>query len=112
MGFHDWFRISVHAVLTDAEDNVLLLKATYGDQAWGAPGRALNPVYLSGVYAHAAVQSHAFVFRCLLPDGTHVQLSDEHSEFRYFDFRELPPVQRRRVLDCIQFDGNVQSARF
>jgi hypothetical protein len=25
---------------------------------------------------------------------------------------ELTPVQRRRVLDCLHFDGQVRSARF
>jgi hypothetical protein len=39
----DWFRLSVHAVITDAEGAVLLLKATYDDQAWGLPGGALDP---------------------------------------------------------------------
>lgn len=134
MGFDDFFRLSVHAVITDASGYVLLLKATYGNEGWGLPGGALDPgesihdalrrecyeelgspieiLYLSGVYSHPSVRSHAFIFRCELPDGQRPRLSDEHSEFRYFDPEELPPVQRRRVLDCLSFTGDVQSDRF
>lgn len=134
MGFHDWFRLSAHAVITDAHGRVLLLRAAYGQKAWGLPGGALDPgetihdalqrecmeelgspvqiEYLSGVYAHPAVQSHAFVFRCTLPEGVSIRLSDEHTEARYFDPREMAEVQKRRVLECINFDGTVRSAVF
>ena len=134
MGFDDWFRLSVHAVITDASGRVLLLKANYGDCAWGLPGGALDPgetihqglvrecreeldseveiLYLSGVYSHPAVQSHAFIFRCRLPGGALPRLSSEHSDMRYFPPGELQPVQRRRVLDCLDFDGDVRSAGF
>ena len=85
MAFHDFYRLSSHAVICNAQQQVLLLKATYADQAWGLPGGALDMGetihealirecqeeigcqvqvgYLSGVYFHAAVQSHAFIFR-------------------------------------------------
>ena len=134
MGFEDWFRLSVHAVITDAADRVLMLKATYGDGFWGLPGGALDPgetihaalerecmeelgcviriAYLSGVYSHPSVRSHAFVFRCEIPSDHTPELSSEHSQFRYFSPAELSPVQRRRVLDCLQYDGNVRSASF
>jgi 8-oxo-dGTP diphosphatase len=134
MGFEDWFRLSVHAVITNERDEVLLLRATYGDLAWGLPGGALDPgetvhealqrecleelgcdvdvLYLSGVYSHARVRSHAFIFRCALPDGGGLRLSEEHSEARFFPPDELAPVQRRRVLECLEFDGAVRSARF
>lgn len=42
MGFEDSFRLSVHAVITDTWNRVLLLRATYGDGAWGLPGGALD----------------------------------------------------------------------
>lgn len=134
MGFEDWFRLSVHAVISDDSHRVMLLKATYGEEAWGLPGGALDPgetiheglhrecreelgreveiLYLSGVYSHAGVRSHAFVFRCGLADGADISLSGEHSELRYFLPEEMPPVQRRRVLDCLEFDGRVRSACF
>lgn len=134
MGFDDWFRLSAHAVITDSSGRVLLLRANYGDHGWGLPGGALDPgetvhaallrecdeelgtrvdiQYLSGVYAHSAVRSHAFIFRCSLPEGVEIRLSDEHSEARYWDPDDLPDVQRRRVLECIEFDGVVRSALF
>jgi 8-oxo-dGTP diphosphatase len=134
MSFDDWFRLSVHAVITDAEERVLLLKAAYGDAGWGLPGGALDPGetihegllrecreelgsdvtvrYLSGVYAHAKVQFHAFIFRCTLPSHARIVLSAEHTESKFFEVADLPPVQRRRVLECLQFDGVVRSAKF
>lgn len=134
MSFDDWFRLSAHAVITNAQGEVLLLKAAYADEAWGLPGGALDPgetiheclrrecaeelgcdvhiAYLSGVYSHAAVQSHVFIFRCDLPEGTDIRLSPEHSEFRFFPPDQLQPVQRRRVAECLDFDGQVRSARF
>ena len=134
MGFDDLFRLSAHAVITDTEGRVLQLKATYDDQRWGLPGGALDPgetvlealarecmeelgceiriQYLSGIYYHSGPNSHAFIFRCSLPDGAVLQLSPEHSELRYFDVGELTPVQRRRVSDCLTFNGMVGAARF
>lgn len=134
MGFDDWYRLSVHAVITDERGRVLLLKATYADRGWGLPGGAVDPGetihqallreceeelgavvairHLTGVYSHSAVRSHAFIFRCELPADAVVQLSDEHSELGYFDPIDLPDLQRRRVLDCLGFDGRVHSASF
>lgn len=36
MAFQDFYRLSSHAVLTNDAGQVLLLKANYADQAWGA----------------------------------------------------------------------------
>lgn len=134
MGFKDRFRMSVHAVITDERERVLLLRATYADGAWGLPGGALDRgetvhetlirecqeelgcavevQYLSGVYCHPAVESHALIFRCTLPEEAEIRLSAEHSEWRYFAIEELSPVQRQRVEDCLRFDGNARSRRF
>lgn len=134
MGFEDRFRLSAHAVITDAAGRVLLLKADYGDRAWGLPGGGLEPGetlheallrecreelgcevtvgYLSGVYYHSALDAHAAIFRCQLQEGARVRLSSEHSEQRYFELDELSPVQRQRVKDCLGFDGNARSRRF
>ena len=43
MAFNDTFRISSHGVVFNALGQVLLLKATYGNCAWGLPGGALEP---------------------------------------------------------------------
>ena len=134
MGFEDFFRLSVHAVITDAENRVLLLRATYGDGTWGLPGGALDAgetvheallrecreelgceidvQYLSGIYSHPAVKSQAIIFRCALPADAAVRLSAEHAEMRYFAPVEMSPVQRQRVEDCLGYDGQVVSRRF
>ena len=134
MGFHDFYRLSSHAVIVNTCHQVLLLKATYAGCAWGLPGGGLDQgetihqalvrecfeelgcdisiEYLSGVYFHSAVNSHAFIFRCQIAEGQTIQLSDEHSEYRWFDVAELSAVQRVRVEDCMAFDGQVQSRSF
>ena len=126
--------MSVHAVITDENERVLLLRATYADGAWGLPGGAVDPgetvhealirecqeelgcmvemQYLSGVYCHPAVESHALIFRCTLPCGAAIRLSFEHSDWRYLALEELSPVQRQRVKDCLCFDGNARSRCF
>ncbi|MGL5408401.1 MAG: NUDIX hydrolase [Shewanella sp.] len=137
MAFDDRFRLSSHAVITNDLGQVLLLKANYGDGAWGLPGGALEPgetiheallrecqeelglavaiEYLSGVYYHSAYQSQAFIFRCELvrpaPD-TAICLSHEHSAFAFHDIDTLSAVQQQRVKDCLHFNGVVMSAKF
>lgn len=120
-------------MITDGEGRVLLLKSAYGDLAWHLPGGAIDPgetiqecverecreelgqrinvLYLTGVYYHKVHNSHAFIFRAELCSGP-IVLSPEHSQFRYFAVKELPAVQRKRVEDCLQFNGEVASAKF
>ena len=134
MGFEDRYRLSAHAVITDSRNRVLLVQATYGDRAWGLPGGAVDPgetlhetlirecreelgcsvnvLYLSGIYLHSAIDAHVAIFRCELPDDTLVTLSPEHADYRYFSLEELTPIQRRRVEDCLGFDGCARSHRF
>ena len=134
MAFNDFFRISVHAVFTNAENKILMLKANYGDKHWGLPGGALDPaetihealkreckeelnvdieiMHMSGMYYHKAYNSQAGIFYCKILPPAIIQLSNEHSEYRYFSLEELSEVQRHRVLDCLNFDGKVKSASF
>lgn len=134
MAFNDLFRLSVHAVFTDASNNILQLKATYAEKRWGLPGGALEPgetihqalirecreelgieteiLYMSGMYYHKAYNSHACIFKCVMPTDAELKLSNEHSEYRYFSIEELSDIQRQRILDCLNFDGNVKSASF
>lgn len=134
MAFNDMFRMSCHAVIADADGQVLQLQASYGDGRWGLPGGALEPGetihqallrecreelgltvtidYLSGVYYHACYQSQVCIFRCRLPAGASVRLSNEHLAWRYWPLAELSAMQQQRVMDCLQFDGNVCSAVF
>jgi len=134
MAFEDTYRLSVHAVITDSDDRLLQLKATYGGNRWGLPGGALDPgetihqalsrecleemgveikiLYMSGMYYHSAYHSHALIFRCEFPDDAKITLSEEHSAFKYFDIDTLGEIQKRRVLECLNFDGEIQSAAF
>ncbi|MGI1998278.1 NUDIX hydrolase [Shewanella frigidimarina] len=134
MAFNDLFRLSSHAVITNTVGEVLLLKATYGDKHWGLPGGGFDPnetihqalqrecveelgcevdvQYLSGVYFHSAYQSQAFIFRCALPQGATIRLSDEHSEYAYVAVTELSTIQQQRVNECLAFSGVVRSAAF
>ncbi|MEM5505701.1 NUDIX hydrolase [Shewanella frigidimarina] len=134
MAFNDLFRLSSHAVITNTEGEVLLLKASYGDKHWGLPGGGLDPnetihqalqrecfeelgcevdvQYLSGVYFHSAYQSQAFIFRCELPKGAQISLSDEHSEYAFVAVTELSNIQQQRVSECLAFSGVVRSAAF
>lgn len=133
MAFNDTFRLSSHAVIQNPAGEILLLKADYGQQSWGLPGGALEPgetihqallrecheelgldvsiSYLSGVYYHEAVNSQAFIFKAELA-STDIVLSHEHSAYRYADLAALGTVQKRRVLDCLNFNGVVFSAKF
>jgi 8-oxo-dGTP pyrophosphatase MutT (NUDIX family) len=134
MAFEDTFRLSSHAVITNDSGEVLLLKANYGDGNWGLPGGALEPTetiheallreceeeigcevnikYLSGVYFHSAYNSQAFIFRCDLNQGCKIQLSDEHTDYKYAPIETLSTVQQRRVAECLGFNGKVFSAKF
>lgn len=134
MGFNDTFRMSSHAVITNQKNELLQLKATYGNLGWGLPGGALDPgetifealhrecfeeigvritlISLTGSYYHSTLNSHAFIFRCTMPEGAKIMLSEEHSEFRYFTLDELNPVQRQRVEHCLNYAGDIQSGCF
>ena len=134
MAFEDHFRLSVHAVFTDNDGKILQVKATYGEKGWGLPGGALEPaetihealirecreelgvsikvLYMSGMYFHKAYNSHACIFRCELPPNSKITLSSEHSDYKYFALDEMSETQRQRVLDCLEFNGQVKSAKF
>ncbi|OGT45868.1 MAG: NUDIX hydrolase [Gammaproteobacteria bacterium RIFCSPHIGHO2_12_FULL_41_20] len=134
MAFDDFFRLSAHAVFTNNQGRVLLLKATYAELRWGLPGGSIDPgetvhetlvreckeelgvdikiLYMSGIYFHHIHNTHACVFRCEMPKDSPIILSTEHSEYRYFSLEEMNEVQRQRVQDCLQFDGTIKSAKF
>ncbi|SEM00370.1 NUDIX hydrolase [Acinetobacter sp. DSM 11652] len=134
MGFYDFYRLSSHAVITNPEGQVLLLKANYANYSWGLPGGGLDQgetihqallreckeeigcdvsiQYLSGVYYHAHVNSHTFIFRCMIENNAQIQLSEEHTEYAWYSLEQLSEVQRTRVQDCLNFQGEVRSYSF
>lgn len=133
MAFEDTYKLSSHAVITDSSGRVLLLKATYNNGFWGLPGGAVDPgetvdqtlsresveelgskvkiLYLSGIYYHKKHNSHVFIFRCEL-ESNDIKLSSEHSEYKYTEISELSAVQKKRIEDCINFDGEIKTAVF
>lgn len=134
MAYNDLYRLSSHAVISDDQNRILMLKANYGSFGWGLPGGALDSQetihgalirecreelgceidvqYLSGVYYHAAHNSQAFIFRCQLVDPFNISLSEEHSEFVYMELAAMSEVQRTRVSDCLNYKGATVSAKF
>jgi 8-oxo-dGTP pyrophosphatase MutT (NUDIX family) len=135
MAFDDTFRLSSHAVILNADNEVLMLKASYGAFSWGLPGGALEPgetihdalhrecfeelgvrlseARLTGVYFHKNYNSQAFIFRCKIADDSpQIFLSPEHSASGFFTLEELSDVQRTRVADCMAFSGDVISRKF
>ncbi len=134
MAFDDFYRLSAHAVLLNADGKVLLLKATYGDYGWGLPGGCVDPgetvheallrecqeelntsvdiLYMSGIYFHSKHNSHACIFHCTMPNNAPITLSSEHSAYDYFTIDDLPEIQQRRVKECLAFDGKIRSASF
>ena len=134
MGFNDFYRFSVHAVITNDEGRVLLLKQTYGDKRWGLPGGGVEPgetihqainrecyeelglnIIISaftGLYYHKSFNAQVGMFRCELPEGFEICLSHEHSEYKWFDILDLGEVQKLRVTDALEFNGQVISRAF
>lgn len=134
MTFHDLYRLGAHAVITNATGEVLMLKATYGAMGWSLPGgamdrgetidecvqrecleelgQAVGVGHLTGVYYIEAYNSQCFIFRCTLSAPHAIRLSDEHSAWCYMPVTELGTAQRRRVEDCLRFEGVVASGKF
>lgn len=133
MGFDDFYRFSVHAVI-HFRGQVLLIKQTYGDKRWGLPGGGVEPgetiheaikreckeelgidiiiEALTGMYYHKSFNAQVGIFRCIIPAGAEIRLSEEHSEYKWFTVDELGDVQKQRVIDALEFDGNVISRSF
>jgi len=134
VAYDDHYRLSTHAVITNNQSEVLLLRAAYGDLNWGLPGGALDPgetvhealirecleelscriniKYLSGVYYHSAYNSHAFIFRCEIIEAETIGLSEEHTDYKFMAPELMADVQRMRVVDCLNYSGVVVSAKF
>ena len=134
MSFSSFYRLSSHAVFTNKAKSILQLKQTYNDKRWGLPGGSPEPgetvnealirecreelgidveiEYLSGIYYHSEFNSHVFIFKCKSFNDTTIKLSAEHSEYKYFEINDLSEIQKIRVLDCLNYNGNVISRKF
>lgn len=134
ISFNTTYRFSGHAVITDSENRVLQLKQTYTDKRWGLPGGGIEPgetiyealerecleelgikveiVSLTGVYYHRSYNAQVCIFKCKINDKDVITLSEEHSEYKWFEVEELSKVQQIRVNDAIKFDGVIKSRVF
>lgn len=134
MAFDDRFRFSVHAVIPDGQGRVLTLRQTYGDRRWGLPGGSVEPGEtitdtivreckeeigvdvllgpLTGWYFHSAVEAQVGIFRCDLPTGAEISLSDEHDEYRWESVTDLSGAQEVRVRAAMSFDGRLHTQAF
>ncbi|MBP1964221.1 NUDIX hydrolase [Paenibacillus aceris] len=134
MGFNDTFRFGVHAIATNSEVHVLMLKRTYGNMGWSLPGGGVDPgetihqallrecheelgivvhnVVLTGFYYHSNINAQVGIFRCDIPENEQIKLSSEHSEYKWAHISELSEVQRIRAIDAMEFQGQVISRAF
>lgn len=134
MGFNDTFRFGAHAIISNCESHILLLKRTYGNKGWSLPGGAVDPgetihqalfrecreelgvevcdVVLTGLYYHSHLNAQVGIFRCSLPKDQSLILSSEHSDYRWAPLSELSEVQRIRAIDAMEYRGEVVSRSF
>ncbi|WP_082614885.1 NUDIX hydrolase [Paenibacillus sp. Soil787] len=133
MGFVT-FGFGVHAIITNSEGQILLLKRTYGNKGWSLPGGGVDAgetihqavfrecceelgievknAVLTGFYYHSSINAQVGIFRCSIPEAAEIKLSSEHSEFKWADISSLSEVQRIRALEALEYHGQVISRAF
>jgi 8-oxo-dGTP diphosphatase len=124
--------VGAAVVVLDEAGRVLLVRHTYGRLNWELPGGASEPgetfaetalrelreetglagrvERLSGVYYKRENDSHHFVFRCKVEDGSEPRPSSEEiSACKYWSMEDLPrPISDftvRRIEDALACDG-------
>jgi len=124
----------VHAVILNDENKILQLKQTYTDKRWGLPGGAVEPgetinetivreckeeigvdiqvVSLTGFYYHKKFNAQVGIFLCKINSEDDIVLSEEHSEYNWFELSDLTEIQQLRVGDAINYDGVVKARSF
>lgn len=115
MAFNDTFRLNDHAVITNPDGHVLLLKANYGSFSWGLPGGALEPGetihdalirecaeelncdvvidYLSGVYFPFRIQFSSFYLSLHSP-----------SNYKFSSVMSIPSSGSHPFLNSARFN--------
>ncbi|WP_127579849.1 NUDIX hydrolase [Paenibacillus koleovorans] len=134
MAFNDMFRFGAHAIVFNADGDVLMLKKTYGDKGWSFPGGSVNPgetihqalyrecreeigvdiqnVVLTGFYYHSKINAQVGIFRSSIPADAPITLSSEHSEYKWIPLSEMAESHRIRAMDASAFQGEVASRVF
>ena len=67
---------------------------------------------MTGWYYHREFESQVGIFRCALPNGAAIHLSEEHSDFRWAPIRELGGVQATRVQAAMDYEGTLHTHVF
>jgi 8-oxo-dGTP diphosphatase len=121
-------------MIFNSEGFVLLLKRTYGNKGWSLPGGSVEPgeiihqvlfrecseelgievqdAVLTGFYYHSVINTQAAIFRCSIPIDAEINLSSEHSEYKWMHISELSESQRIRALDALEYQGQITSRAF
>jgi 8-oxo-dGTP diphosphatase len=119
-------KLGAHAVITDDQGRVLVLRSRYAD-AWMLPGGGLDarehidegvvrecreelgvPVAVeafTGMYYHEKSSAYVAIFRCRLTGGP-IRLSHEHAEYRWAEVHALTDRIRPMVEDALRFTGS------
>lgn len=134
MGFNDTYRFGVHAIIVNEQGQILMLKRTYGNKGWSLPGGGVDPgetihqaltrecreelgldiydVVLTGFYYHSNINAQVGIFRCSIPSNKEINLSSEHSDYKWAELTELSEVQHIRAIDAIEYKGQIKSRSF
>lgn len=119
-------KLAAHAVIQDERGRVLVLRSRYADR-WMLPGggldrrenldeavvrecreelgAAVSIEALTGMYYNASNSAYVAVFRARLAPGAQVQLSHEHSEYRWLEPGQLPDRSRQMAEDALHYEG-------
>lgn len=118
-------KLAAHAVIVDQQGRILMLHSRYAN-VWMLPGGGLNRrenldaavirecreelgvsvavEALTGMYYHTSTSTYVGIFRCTIISGS-IQISHEHSEYRWVPVEDLPQGIRQEVTDALTFDG-------
>lgn len=118
-------KLAAHAVITDKEGRVLILRSRYAG-VWSLPGGGLDRREnldaavarecreelgvevsvdaMTGMYYHANISAYVGIFRCRITGGP-LRLSHEHTELRWAPPGELPGRLRTMAADALACKG-------
>lgn len=118
-------KIAAHAVITDEQGRVLVLRSRYAD-VWALPGGGLDRrenldtavvrecreelgvevavEAMTGLYYHTNISAYVGIFRCRIVSGR-VRLSHEHSDLRWAEVDSLPHRLRQEAEDALARTG-------
>ncbi len=118
-------KLAAHAVITDEQGRVLVLRSRYAD-VWSLPGGGLDRrenldtavirecreelgvqveiEAMTGMYYHANISAYVGIFRCRIVSGE-VGLSHEHNALKWAPPAGLPERLRVMAEDALRYGG-------